>query len=118
MFSRLRENLIYKLIALGFAVALHFYASDLFSPTQSRIVPVDLTPRNLPTTIAWDPKLTQQVFVTVTGPQDEINRIPDSSISATIDLSSAVTGKNLAHVHAGVGGGPRDRRGPARAHRR
>lgn len=91
---RLPENLLYKLLALGCACALHFYASNLLNPPQSRILPVPLTPRNLSTDLLW-PKSAPPVTVTLTGPADQLSRIADSSVSASVDLSNAVPGKPL-----------------------
>ncbi len=94
MLLRLRENLLYKLLALGFAFALHFYASNLLNPPQSRTLSVPLTPRNLPPDLLW-PKPAPQVTVTLTGPADQLNRIADSAVTVFVDLSRAVSGKPL-----------------------
>ena len=109
MLLRLRENLLYKLLALGFAFALHFYASNLLNPPQSRTLPVPLTPRNLSPDLLW-PKAAPPVTVTLTGPADQLSRISDSSISATVDLANATPGKtlllpvHLSPLAEGVGG--------------
>ena len=45
----LRENLPYKLLALAFAVLLHFYVVN--QQTPGRLLTVPLTLRNLPTDV-------------------------------------------------------------------
>lgn len=108
MLLRLRENWLYKLLALGFAFALHSYASNLLNPPQSRTLPVPLTPRNLSPDLLW-PKTAPPVTVTLTGPADQLSRISDASLSATVDLSNAAPGRPLLlPVHLGplaAGGG-------------
>lgn len=91
---RLPENTLYKLLALGFAFALHFYASNLLNPPQSRTLSVPLAPRNLSPDLLW-PKSPPQVTVTLTGPADQLGRITDSAIAASVDLSHAAPGRPL-----------------------
>lgn len=107
MLQRLRENWLYKLLALGFAFALHFYASNLLNPPQSRTLPVPVTPRNLSPDLLW-PKTVPPVTVTLTGPADSLSRIADSNITATVDLSGATPGKPLLlpiHLSPGAADG-------------
>lgn len=92
---RLPENTLYKLLALGFACALHFYASNLLNPPQSRTLSVPLAPRNLSPDLLW-PKPPPQVTVTLTGPADQLNRVADSAVAASVDLSHAVPGRPLS----------------------
>lgn len=93
MLLRLRDNWLYKLLALGFAVALHFYATNLLNPPQSRVLPVAVTPHNLPSDLLWSPKTAPQVSVTLTGPADQLNRVPDSAVTASVDVAGALPGK-------------------------
>ena len=94
MLARFRENLIYKLLALGFAVALHFYVAGQENPAQSRTVYVPLAARGLPPSLLFDAKAAPQIAVTLSGPADLLNRLPDADVTAAVDLSKAHAGKN------------------------
>lgn len=94
MFARLRENLIYKLLALGFAIALHYYVVAQEPPPPSRLVRVQLTPRGLPPNLLFDAKSAPPISVTLTGPAEVLNRVPDADVTASVDLSQAHAGKN------------------------
>src|SRR5579862_1366126 len=96
MFARLRENLIYKLLALGFAIALHFYVIGQENPPQTRTILVPLTARSVAPNLIFDDKTAPQVSVTLTGPADLINRLPEADVTAIVDLSRARAGKNVA----------------------
>ena len=94
MLTRLRENLLYKLLALGFAIALHFYVVSQENPTQTRTLLVQLASRNSPRDLIFDEKTAPEVSVTLTGPSDQIMRLPDADVNAMVDLSRAHVGKN------------------------
>lgn len=94
MLARLRENLIYKLLALGFAIALHFYVVAQENPSLSRTILVPLTVRGLPPNLLFDEKAAPQISVTLNGPADILNHLPDADVVATVDLSQAHAGKN------------------------
>ena len=94
MLARIRENLTYKLLALGFAIALHFYVVSQENPAQTRTVYVPLTVRGLPPNLLFDDKTAPQIAVALSGPADLLNRLPDADVTAAVDLSRAHGGKN------------------------
>lgn len=94
MFAHLRENLGYKLLALGFAIALHYYVVAQEPPPPLRTVRVQLTPRDLPPNLLFDQKVAPRVSVTLTGPADVLSHVADADVTASVDLSRARAGKN------------------------
>lgn len=94
MFATLRENLAYKLLALGFAIALHFYVVGQENPAQTRTILVPLTARGLPPNLIFDEKSAPQISVTLSGPTDLLNHLPDADVTAAIDVSKDHAGKN------------------------
>ncbi len=95
MLAHLRENLAYKLLALGFAIALHFYVVAQEDPSQSRTILVPLVARGLPPDLIFDEKSAPQVSVTLTGPADLLNHLPDADVTAEIDVSRDRPGRNV-----------------------
>lgn len=95
MFARLRENLAYKLLALGFAIALHFYVVGQENPAQTRTILAPLTVRGLPPNLLFDEKSLPQIAVTLSGPADLVNHLPDADVTAAVDVSKDHAGKNV-----------------------
>lgn len=93
MLAALRHNFGYKLIALGFAFVLHFYAAGLLSARPPHILILPLTTRNLPPSLILDDKNLPSVTLTLDGPPEEINRLTDTSVTAWVDLSHARAGQ-------------------------
>jgi YbbR domain-containing protein len=107
MFVRFRENLFYKVFALCFAIALHFYVVGQENPTQPRIIVVPLTARSIPADLIFDDKTAPQISVTLIGPADAVSRLPEADVVAWVDLSRAHKGKNVGlrvHVDPPPGG--------------
>lgn len=94
MFSRLRVNLEYKLLALICAVALHFYVVSQTHPTRSRTLALSLDTKNIPADMLLDSSSTIPVNVTVEGSSDDIDRVSRDNISAYVDLKGAHAGTN------------------------
>jgi YbbR domain-containing protein len=106
MLSRLRDNIAYKILALVCAIALRWYVSNLQNPTNpaasSRALTVTLMAQNLPDGFVLKDK-NVPISVTINGPPDALNRLPDDGVSATVDMSKARLGRNASLVvHATV----------------
>jgi YbbR domain-containing protein len=95
MFVSFRENLFYKVFALCFAIALHFYVVGQENPPQPRIIMVPLTARRIPADLIFDDKTAPQISVTLTGPADAVSRLSEAAVVAQVDLSRAHKGKNV-----------------------
>lgn len=93
MFARLRENWQYKLLALAGGILLHFYVQSQQDPSQTRILPVQVAVRNLPADLLMTSRL-NPISVSVTGTAEEINRLTDQNVTASIDLARARAGVN------------------------
>ncbi len=89
----LRENLPYKLLALAFAILLHFYVLGQQNPARLLTVPLIL--RNQPANLLLDPDAPRQVTLTLNGPADELDRVALSDVTASVDLSHARPGKSV-----------------------
>ena len=93
MITSLRHNCGYKLLAVLFATGLHFYAAGLLGarPPLVRILP--LTIHNLPPGVILDDKDVPSVTLTLDGPPDEVSKLTDANVTASVDLSHARPGK-------------------------
>lgn len=89
----LRENLPYKLLALIFAVLLHFYVVNQQNP--ARMLTVPLTVRNLPTDVLMGQDAPREVTLTLSGPSDDLDHVAIADVTASVDLSQARPGKSL-----------------------
>lgn len=92
MIASLRHNFWYKMLAVFFALLLHFYAAGLINAHPPHILIVPLTARNLPPNLILDDKNLPSVTLTLDGPTDEINRLTDTTVNAWVDLSHARAG--------------------------
>jgi YbbR domain-containing protein len=102
MFSRLRDNLAYKLLALLCAIALRWYVTNQQNPRQTRTLVVTLMAQGIPDGYVLVDK-NVPISVNVDGPLDALNRLPDDGVSATVDLTHAHRGRNAGlPVHAVV----------------
>jgi len=94
MFSRLRDNFGYKLLALFFAIGLHYYAASLDTHTEPKSINVQLSALNVPQGTIFDPNTAPNILVTVAGPSDIVDRISGANVTAYADLSSCKVGTN------------------------
>ena len=90
----LRENLPYKLLALAFAVLLHFYVVS--QQTPGRLLTVPLTLRNQPPGVLLDSDSPRQVTLTLDGSQEELDRVALADVTASVDLSHTRPGKRVS----------------------
>lgn len=93
MIAALRHNFGYKLIAVCFAVVLHFYAAGLINARPSHLLSLPLTVHNLPPTLLVDENTIPPVTLTLDGPPEEIGRLTDTNVIAWVDLSHARAGQ-------------------------
>jgi YbbR domain-containing protein len=89
----LRHNLGYKALALLFACVLHFYVAGLLNARAPHVLILPLTVRNLPPTLILDDKSQPSVTLNLDGPPEEISRLTDTTVMASIDLSHARAGQ-------------------------
>ena len=92
MLSVLRHNFGYKLLALVFAVVLHFYVAGLVNTRPPHILILPLSVRNLPPSLILDTADLPSVTLTLDGSSDEISRLSDATVTAWVDLSHAKSG--------------------------
>ena len=95
MLLALRHNFGYKLLALFFAVVLHFYVAGLINTRPPHILSLPLSVRNLPPGLILDTTNLPFVTLTLDGSSEEINRLTDTTVTAWIDLSHARAGETL-----------------------
>lgn len=95
MLARAFENWPYKAMALLFAIALHLYVSAQ-NPGKSRTLSVPLQPRGLSSGVVLDDKSLQTITLTLEGASEELDRLSDTNVAASVDLSRARAGKNAA----------------------
>lgn len=95
MLAALRENWKYKLLALVCALALHTYVVGQSTVGQTRTLIRSLTLYNAPPNLLVDEKTLPQISITLDGSADDMARIADTAVTASVDLS---------HVHAGQNG--------------
>jgi len=94
MLAALRENWKYKLLALVCALALHTYVIGQSAAGQTRTLIVPLTLRNAPSKLLIDEKSLPQISVTLAGPPEDISRLADASVTASVELNHAHVGQN------------------------
>ena len=95
MIHILRHNFGYKLLALFFAVVLHFYVAGLINARPPHILILPLSVRNLPPSLILDTGDLPSVTLTLDGSSEEINRLTDTTVTAWVDLSHARPGTTL-----------------------
>ncbi len=94
MLAALRENWKYKLLALVCAFALHTYVIGQSAAGQPRTLIRPLTLHNAPANLLVDEKSLPQISIILDGPADDVARIADTSVTASVDLSHAHAGQN------------------------
>ena len=92
MLPALRHNFGYKLLALFFAVVLHFYVAGLNNARPPHILILPLTVRNLPPNLLLTTADLPSVTLTLDGSTEEIARLSDATVTAWVDLSHAQPG--------------------------
>lgn len=92
MFSALRYNFGYKLVALLFAVILHFYVAGLVNTRPPHLLILPLSVRNLPSGLILDTADLPSVTLTLDGSAEEISRLSDATVTTWVDLSHAKPG--------------------------
>ena len=92
MLPALRHNFGYKLLALFFAVVLHFYVAGLGNARPPHILILPLTVRNLPSNLLLGTTDLPSVTLTLDGSPEEIARLSDATVTAWVDLSHAQPG--------------------------
>ena len=92
MLSALRYNFGYKLLALCFAVVLHFYVAGLVNTRPSHVLIVPLSVRNLPPSLILDTSALPPVTLTLDGAPEEVSRLSAATVTAWVDLSHARPG--------------------------
>ncbi len=90
MLPALRHNFGYKLLALFFAIVLHFYVAGLSNARPPHIL--ILTVRNLPPSLLLATTDLPSVTLTLDGSSEEIARLSDATVTAWVDLSHARPG--------------------------
>ncbi len=89
------------MLALFFAISLHYYASALDTKSESKIITVPLTVNSVPAGAIFDPQTAPNISVTVSGASDVIDRLSGTNVIATANLSSCKIGNN-PQVHVEV----------------
>lgn len=92
MLPALRHNFGYKLLALFFAVVLHFYVAGLSNARPPHILILPLTVRNLPPSLLLATTDLPSVTLTLDGSPEEIARLSNATVTAWVDLSHAQPG--------------------------
>jgi len=92
MLARLRENLSFKLLALVAAIMLHMYVASQQNPSQTKTVTVPIAVKDLPPGLI--PGKPGPVMVNLTGTSDELAKVADMNVVATVDLKHAHIGQN------------------------
>lgn len=92
MLPALRHNFGYKLLALFFAVVLHFYVAGLGNGRPPHILILPLTVRNLPPSLLLATTDLPSVTLTLDGSSEEIARLSNATVTAWVDLSHAQPG--------------------------
>lgn len=92
MFLALRHNFGYKLLALFFAVVLHFYVAGLNNTRPPHILILPLSVRSLPPGLILDTTDLPSVTLTLDGSSEEISGLSDATVTAWVDLSHARPG--------------------------
>ena len=95
MLPALRYNFGYKLLALFFAIVLHFYVAGLINTRPPHILILPLSVRNLSPNLILDTANLPSVTLTLDGSSEEINRLSDATVTAWVDLAHARPGATL-----------------------
>lgn len=95
MLSRLRDNLLLKIISLVASILLWFYVQAERPPNIARTVAARVTPQNQPAGVDVE-GLPLKTLVTISGPAPSVERIKDLDIQAVADLHT------LSADHPGV----------------
>jgi len=105
----IRQNLFYKLMALGIAVALWFYVNGERNPQARKVLTVPLEVRNLARGYTAEPA-TREVGITIQGGKSAVDAVRREDAAAWIDLRRLKTGPALVNavvrVDARVAGAP------------
>ena len=94
MLSRLRDNFGYKMLALLFAIGLHFYVTSLDTHVESKSINVPLSAQSVPADAIFDPNSVPNITVTMSGSRDVIDRLSGANVTAYADLSECKIGSN------------------------
>lgn len=97
----LRHNIGYKLIALALAIFLWLHVQALENPLESRAFEVPIRLINVPPHMVVR-KATEKARVTLQGLQQELQKVPDSAVSARVDLTEAHRGTNSLAVFSNL----------------
>ena len=95
MLARLRENLSFKLLALIAAIMLHAYVSSQQNPSQTKTVTIPIAVKNLPPGLLMAGK-PGMLMVNLTGASEDLAKIADMNVAASVDLRHARIGPNAA----------------------
>jgi len=101
MLSRLRENFGYKMLALLFAIGLHYYVTSLDNHNEPKPITIPLTVQSVPAGAIFDPNSAPNVTVTLSGSNDVLDRLSGANVTAFADLSGCKIGSNPG-VHVQV----------------
>lgn len=93
MFARIRENLAYKMLALIVAIFLRLYTSSLDNPTQTVQKTVPLNAKDVPAGLLLAGNITP-ITVSLTGTADDLSRMNEVNIDASVDVSHGQAGAN------------------------
>ena len=93
MLARIRDNWTYKILAITCAIVLRCYIIAQQNPRLPRIVTNTLAVHSLPGGLVVVDKPTT-VTVTLSGSSEDLNRLNDASVSASVDLRNARAGLN------------------------
>lgn len=107
----IRDNLIYKLVALAVALGLWMYVNSERSPAARKTISATLNVQNPPVGFVVEPRL-KEVSVTVDGPKTVVDSIDKEDIAASVDVAGFTTTRQMAEkdfkVSASVSGNHRD----------
>jgi YbbR domain-containing protein len=101
MLSRLRDNLLLKIISLVASILLWCYVQAERPPNIARTVAARVTPQNQPSGVDVE-DLPSKILVTISGPAPNVERIKDMDIQAVADLHTLSTdhpGTTLVNVN-------------------
>lgn len=92
MLKVLRENLALKIIALGVAIMVWMYAGRERTSQPTRQVMAEVQRTGTPAGGITVDLRVDQVPVLVSGPQGELDQIPENGVKAVVDVSAARPG--------------------------
>ncbi len=103
----IRDNLIYKLVALAVALGLWMYVNSERNPSSRKNVSVALNVQNAPVGFVVEPR-SKEVSVSIEGPKSAVDSVRKEDITAFVDLEGFTTSRQSAEkefkVTAGVSG--------------